>query len=68
MSNPDRRNPFGIEEDDEYFDEKILFQFIRNSRDFRARSKMPPFPDLTDDEVNNILEYLRWMKGHKRMS
>lgn len=50
----------------EYWDEKVLAQFIRNPGEFRARSKMPAFPELKDEELRALLEYLKWMKDHKQ--
>jgi mono/diheme cytochrome c family protein len=49
----------------EYRDSKLLKQFIRNPSSFRARSKMPAFPDLKDQELDDILSYLKWMRDHK---
>ena len=49
----------------EYWDQRQMAKFIRNSNDFRARSKMPPFPNLTDSDIADILSYLKWMKAHK---
>jgi mono/diheme cytochrome c family protein len=50
----------------EYWDEGTLKEFIRDASKFRARSKMPPFPQLKDEELEQLLEYLKWMKGHKK--
>jgi mono/diheme cytochrome c family protein len=52
----------------EYWDEKVLTQFIKNSGDFRARSKMPPFPQLKDQDLQDLLSYLRWIRERKRSS
>jgi mono/diheme cytochrome c family protein len=52
----------------EYWDEKVLVQFIRNPGEFRARSKMPPFPQLTDRDIEDLMSYLRWMRDRKRAS
>lgn len=50
----------------EYRDEAALRAFILNSRAFRAGSAMPPFQGkLTDQELDDILAYLRWMRSHK---
>ncbi len=50
----------------EYWDEKVLVQFIKNPGDFRARSKMPPFPQLEEQDIQALMSYLRWMRDHKR--
>jgi cytochrome c1 len=50
----------------EYRDEQTLREFIRNPAAFRARSAMPGFPQLSDAEVGQILEYLRWMRDRKQ--
>jgi mono/diheme cytochrome c family protein len=50
----------------EYRDDATLRAFIRNARSFRAGSAMPSFEGkLTDGEIDDILAYLRWMRGHK---
>jgi len=49
----------------EYWDETFLREFIRNPGNFRLRSKMPPFPDLSDTDLDHLLSYLRWMKDRK---
>jgi mono/diheme cytochrome c family protein len=51
----------------EYWDEKVLAAFIRNPGEFRARSKMPSFPQLKPEQIQEVLSYLRWMKSRKRM-
>ena len=50
----------------EYRDDKILTLFIRDPSSFRARSKMPSFQQLKDEQIQEILEYFRWIKGHKK--
>jgi len=52
----------------EYRDEAFIRAFVRDASSFRARSKMPPFPDLKDDEMSQILAYLRWMKSRKSVN
>ncbi|GAB4437480.1 MAG: cytochrome c [Turneriella sp.] len=49
----------------EYRDSAYLRAFIRNASAFRARSKMPPFTDLSETELESILYYLVRMKMHK---
>ncbi|MBB4636676.1 c-type cytochrome [Longimicrobium terrae] len=50
----------------EYRDAATLAAFIRNARAFRAGTAMPVFEGrLSDREIEDILAYLRWMRGHK---
>lgn len=49
----------------EYWTHQNLKAFIRNALSFRLKSKMPPFPDLTDRDINDVLSYLEFMKNHK---
>jgi mono/diheme cytochrome c family protein len=50
----------------EYRDTATLRQFIRDAPSFRARSKMPPFPQLDDAALDDLLAYLGHMKDRKR--
>jgi mono/diheme cytochrome c family protein len=50
----------------EYWEEKVLPAFIHDPGDFRARSKMPAFPQLKEEQIQEVLAYLKWMKDHKR--
>ena len=52
----------------EYWEEKNLVQFIKNPGDFRARSKMPPFPQFKDQDIQDLMTYLRWIRERKRSS
>lgn len=50
----------------EYWDAKTLHEFIKNASSFRLKSKMPPFLNvLTDEQISEVIEYLKWMKGLK---
>ncbi|HEX8394410.1 MAG TPA: c-type cytochrome [Longimicrobium sp.] len=50
----------------EYRDPAVLAAFIRNARSFRAGTAMPVFEGrLSEGEIQDILAYLRWMRGHK---
>jgi cytochrome c2 len=49
----------------EYWDRKVLRQFIRNPLEFRLKSKMPPFAFLKEGEIDHLLEYLEHMKNYK---
>jgi mono/diheme cytochrome c family protein len=50
----------------EYRDEAYLRDFIRNASAFRARSKMPPFTALSDEQLQALIAYLRAMGKFKR--
>lgn len=49
----------------EYRDETYLKSFIRNASSYRAKSKMPPFLNLKDSEITQIIAYLRVMREHR---
>jgi len=50
----------------EYEDRKFLKEFISNPSSFRARSKMPAFKTtLSDQEIDDVLDFLTWMGKHK---
>ena len=49
----------------EYRDRDLLKAWIRDASAFRARTLMPPNPDLSDAELDDILAYLAAMKEHK---
>lgn len=49
----------------EYRDERSLRAFIRNASSFRARSKMPPFTQLSEGDLEKIVSYLRLMARFK---
>ena len=49
----------------EYRDEAYLQSFIRDASGYRAKSKMPPFANLTDTQIKDILRYLKAMSLHK---
>ncbi|MDH4468241.1 MAG: c-type cytochrome [Bacteriovoracaceae bacterium] len=52
----------------EYWDGKILHQFIQNSSSFRLMSKMPSFVDvLNSKQVDDVIAYIRSMKDKKIM-
>jgi cytochrome c2 len=50
----------------EYRDETFLRAFIRNPEEFRARSKMPGNPKLTDPELDSLMAYLQLMRDRKK--
>lgn len=49
----------------EYRDEAYLKSFIRDASSYRAKSKMPPFLNLNDAQLKEILAYLKAMSFHK---
>lgn len=49
----------------EYRADAYLRAFIRNASAFRARSKMPPFTQLTDAELGKVIAYLKVMARFK---
>lgn len=50
----------------EYRDWPYLVEFIKDPSSFRAKSKMPSFKNtLTDVEIDQVLNYLWWMRDHK---
>ena len=49
----------------EYWNSIYLPKFIKNTGDFRAKSKMPAFSNLNTQEINEIVAYLKYMKDHK---
>jgi len=49
----------------EYWDRKTLLAFISDPTKFRYKSKMPPFPQLKGEEIDQVLDYLAYMKDRK---
>jgi mono/diheme cytochrome c family protein len=50
----------------EYEDRKFLKEFIGDPSSFRARSKMPGFSStLSDQGLDDVLDYLAWIGQHK---
>ncbi len=49
----------------EYWTPSTLKAFIKDATSFRYKSKMPPFPQLSDSEIGQVVEYLGHMKGIK---
>lgn len=50
----------------EYWDQRTLHDFVQNAPSFRARSKMPAFPQLNDGDIDDIFAYFHWAKAHKQ--
>jgi mono/diheme cytochrome c family protein len=49
----------------EYWDKATLRAFIRDAASFRLKDKMPSFHQLTDENLDELLAYFIYMKGHK---
>lgn len=49
----------------EYWDAKHLREFIPHPSRFRAKSKMPDIPTLSDADVDHIVAYLKKMRTQK---
>jgi mono/diheme cytochrome c family protein len=49
----------------EYWDRAVLREYIRDAGAFRYKDKMPAFPRLTEGDLDELLEYLGYMKLHK---
>jgi mono/diheme cytochrome c family protein len=49
----------------EYWRPELLREFIKDASSFRYKSKMPPFPDLEDEQIENVILFLRHMAQHK---
>lgn len=49
----------------EYWIENQILEFIKNPAKFRARSQMPPVDKLKENELNELMAYLRFMKSHR---
>jgi mono/diheme cytochrome c family protein len=49
----------------EYWDRATLKEFISNPYAFRAKDKMPPFPQLSAKDIDHVLEYFDYMKDKK---
>lgn len=49
----------------EYWQTKDIKAFVKNPYAYRYNSKMPPVENIQDNEIDLILDYLAYMKGHK---
>jgi mono/diheme cytochrome c family protein len=49
----------------EYWNHDTLRAFIKNPGDFRAKDKMPPFPQFIDRDIDEIFAYFNYLKDHK---
>jgi cytochrome c2 len=48
----------------EYWNHDTLRAFIKNPGDFRAKDKMPPFPQFIDRDIDEIFAYFNYLKDH----
>jgi mono/diheme cytochrome c family protein len=49
----------------EYWDKDTLRSFIKKASSFRARDKMPDFPNLKDSDIDNLFSYFSYMRDHR---
>jgi mono/diheme cytochrome c family protein len=49
----------------EYWNEDTLRAFIKNPGTFRAKDKMPAFPQLTNEDLDSIFAYFKYLKEHR---
>lgn len=49
----------------EYWDDSHLRALIKDASSYRYRSKMPAFPDLSAQDIDDLLHYLRQMSTQK---
>jgi mono/diheme cytochrome c family protein len=50
----------------EYWNHDTLRAFIKNPGDFRAKDKMPPFPQFIDRDIDEIFAYFNYLKDHRQ--
>jgi cytochrome c1 len=50
----------------EYWNPRLLRQFIANAGSIRAGTKMPNFDSLRENDIQVIVEYFQSMAGHKK--
>ena len=49
----------------DYWNHDTLRAFIKNPGDFRAKDKMPPFPQFIDRDIDEIFAYFTYLKNHR---
>jgi len=49
----------------EYWNEKDIIAYAKNPTSFRYNSRMPPISNLSDSDMSQILEYVKFMKNNK---
>jgi mono/diheme cytochrome c family protein len=60
---PELNSPCGVTE---YWNPRLLRQFIMNAGSVRAGTRMPNFDSLPAKDIQLIIEYLHFMAGHKK--
>jgi len=60
---PELNSPCSVTE---YWNPRLLSRFIANAGSIRAGTKMPNFDSLRAKEIQEIIEYLQSMAGHKK--
>lgn len=59
---PELNSPINITE---YFKKDFLLQWIKNPFSIRKNAKMPGFPQYSEKDLNNLYQYLKYMKEVK---
>jgi len=49
----------------EYWNSGTLKEFIQDASSFRAKDKMPSFPQLHAEQIDQVVDYFEYMKDHK---
>lgn len=49
----------------EYWEKEDILAFVKNPYKYRYNSKMPPVGEISDKELEQIYDYLVYMKAHK---
>lgn len=60
---PDLNSPCSVTD---YWNPRFVSLFIANASSIRAGTKMPSFGSLPKRDIQEIVEYLRFMAGHKK--
>jgi len=60
---PELNSPCSVTE---YWNPRLLRQFIMNAGSVRAGTRMPNFDSLPAKDIQLIIEYLQFMAGHKK--
>ena len=49
----------------EYWTRKDIMAFAKNPQSYRINARMAALPNITDGELNDVVDYLEYMVGHK---
>ena len=49
----------------EYWQKEDIRAFVKNPYAYRYNSKMPPVAGITDQQIDQILDYLKYMTQQK---